>query len=289
MSTSSTCYFSDEVFPNLFLGSVEAFIEELPALASKHNVQAVLRCIPPMHPNDQDCCNREIQDLNAIFENSGIISAKQKEQHESLNNQNKKHALLLPAPNQLKVLAVEDDEEVDIFPHLHSAVQWIEDRLFNEKVSVLVHCRAGVSRSATVVAAFLVKHLKIDAETALDKMRESRPRVCPNSGFLNALVDWTKEHLARGTRVLLQPEIISGYSYRFPKLKFAEMRVLHANAMNLFENEKRELSAEEFEKKYPSPQSISKSISFDEKTTERLLRDKFFERVVNEFVKSTKI
>ena len=51
----------------------------------------------------------------------------------------------------------------------------------NEKI--LVHCMAGVSRSATIVIAYLMwtQHLKY--KEALHKVKEKRPYVGPNEGF----------------------------------------------------------------------------------------------------------
>jgi len=52
---------------------------------------------------------------------------------------------------------------------------------------VLVHCRAGVSRSASVVIAFLMKHENISFDDALETVRNARPRVHPNRGFRSQL------------------------------------------------------------------------------------------------------
>jgi dual specificity phosphatase 12 len=40
---------------------------------------------------------------------------------------------------------------------------------------VLVHCQAGMSRSATIVAAYLMKTLKLSVDEALDMIRAVRP------------------------------------------------------------------------------------------------------------------
>ncbi|KAK9836847.1 hypothetical protein WJX74_009374 [Apatococcus lobatus] len=48
---------------------------------------------------------------------------------------------------------------------------------------VLVHCQAGVSRSATVAATYLMCSQRICLQEALDIMRKARPCICPNTGF----------------------------------------------------------------------------------------------------------
>ena len=52
----------------------------------------------------------------------------------------------------------------------------------------LVHCQAGVSRSATMVAAFIMKYFGIkDSDAVVDFMKTRRPPVDPNPGFMKKL------------------------------------------------------------------------------------------------------
>ena len=48
---------------------------------------------------------------------------------------------------------------------------------------VLVHCFQGKSRSAGVVAAYLMRTEGITYTSALEAVRRVRPRACPNMGF----------------------------------------------------------------------------------------------------------
>lgn len=48
---------------------------------------------------------------------------------------------------------------------------------------VLVHCQAGVSRSSTVAATYLMCSQRISLQEALEIMRKARPCICPNTGF----------------------------------------------------------------------------------------------------------
>lgn len=56
--------------------------------------------------------------------------------------------------------------------------------------NVLVHCQAGVSRSATIVIAYIMKKNKIKSKAALEFVQEKRPIVGPNDGFLEQLKSW---------------------------------------------------------------------------------------------------
>lgn len=53
---------------------------------------------------------------------------------------------------------------------------------------VLVHCRAGVSRSATIVIGYLMRSESWDLRTALRHV-DSRRFVQPNSGFIEFLME----------------------------------------------------------------------------------------------------
>ncbi|ETN80625.1 dual specificity phosphatase, catalytic domain protein [Necator americanus] len=49
--------------------------------------------------------------------------------------------------------------------------------------NVLVHCEVGVSRSVTVVAAYIMQKYKFSPEKALEFIKKSRPIAFPNEGF----------------------------------------------------------------------------------------------------------
>jgi dual specificity phosphatase 12 len=51
---------------------------------------------------------------------------------------------------------------------------------------ILIHCQAGVSRSATILAACLMKSKNINRDDALAIIRKKRS-VAPNTGFMDQL------------------------------------------------------------------------------------------------------
>jgi len=71
--------------------------------------------------------------------------------------------------------------------------------------SVLVHCAAGVSRSATVVLGYLMSRHNYTLAAALEHLKAVRPWVAPNLGFMQQLAayeaakcdlsDWKPWHL----------------------------------------------------------------------------------------------
>lgn len=52
---------------------------------------------------------------------------------------------------------------------------------------VLVHCQAGVSRSAALVAAYLMKQYGLSLKEAITYLKQRKANVCPNPGFLKQL------------------------------------------------------------------------------------------------------
>lgn len=72
------------------------------------------------------------------------------------------------------------------FQELHS----IDTELTASFPDVVVHCLAGISRSATVVAAYLMKKYHQSLKDVLCFMKNVRPVVSPNPGFLQQLKVW---------------------------------------------------------------------------------------------------
>lgn len=55
---------------------------------------------------------------------------------------------------------------------------------------VLLHCNAGVSRSASIAIAYLMANEKIPFDDAFNRVKSVRPSVQPNAGFLVQLKEY---------------------------------------------------------------------------------------------------
>ncbi|KAJ7649680.1 protein-tyrosine phosphatase-like protein [Roridomyces roridus] len=84
-------------------------------------------------------------------------------------------------------IPVEDVDYADILIHLPSACQFIDEALRSGGV-VLVHGVQGISRSAAVVAAYLMWSRRIGAAPAWQDVRKARHQIWPNAGFQEQLV-----------------------------------------------------------------------------------------------------
>ena len=63
---------------------------------------------------------------------------------------------------------------------------------FIKNAKTVVHCAAGISRSTTLVAAYLMRKYGIGAEQALAYILERRPIINPNQGFREQLAKFEK-------------------------------------------------------------------------------------------------
>lgn len=52
---------------------------------------------------------------------------------------------------------------------------------------VFIHCNAGISRSPTIIVAYVMKYLKISFEDAFNLVKETRSTINPNAGFISQL------------------------------------------------------------------------------------------------------
>jgi Dual specificity phosphatase, catalytic domain len=82
---------------------------------------------------------------------------------------------------------VNDECEADILTFLDGATWFLHQALCQHRTNVLVHCQQGISRSATVVMAFLIRYYSMTRDEAFLHVKSWRPIVCPNPGFWRQL------------------------------------------------------------------------------------------------------
>jgi hypothetical protein len=118
-----------------------------------------------------------------------------------------------PVPGvEYLVLAVEDSPTFDIRPALEAATHWVLTGASRGE-KTLVHCHAGISRSATIVLMYLMIRYRWSLARALGHLRRVRPQVQPNRGFLahlrasEARLPWSRAAPGKG---LASPLVKSG-------------------------------------------------------------------------------
>eukprot|EP00698_Gefionella_okellyi_P002967 TRINITY_DN12806_c0_g1_i1.p1 TRINITY_DN12806_c0_g1~~TRINITY_DN12806_c0_g1_i1.p1 ORF type:complete len:284 (+),score=46.97 TRINITY_DN12806_c0_g1_i1:148-999(+) len=93
-----------------------------------------------------------------------------------------------PTQFQYKQIEVLDTVHQDIQQHFNATNEWL-DAILDDKDAggVLVHCMQGKSRSASVVAAYLMHKNGWSADEALEYVKKARPIVNPNTFFRQQL------------------------------------------------------------------------------------------------------
>ncbi|KAM3477487.1 hypothetical protein MY5147_002668 [Beauveria neobassiana] len=83
-----------------------------------------------------------------------------------------------------------DNSTMNVLPFMSQVCDFIEERIStDEDANMLVHCREGISRSATVVIAYLMRKYGLSADEALAEVKAKR-KVKPNSNFMDQLRVW---------------------------------------------------------------------------------------------------
>ncbi|ELP86972.1 dual specificity protein phosphatase, putative, partial [Entamoeba invadens IP1] len=93
---------------------------------------------------------------------------------------------LYPTQFNYKNCEILDLPSFDISAAISDCVEFIHNCVIN-KSTVVCHCNAGVSRSATIVIAYLMKHKDMSFTKAYDYVKVIRPCIRPNDGFKDYL------------------------------------------------------------------------------------------------------
>lgn len=93
----------------------------------------------------------------------------------------------LHAPNKhILELKIEDSPDCQIKDLFEKAHEFIERAKINNS-GVLVHCRAGISRSPTIVISYLMKIYCMTFDYAFNLVKTKRSIINPNERFLDTL------------------------------------------------------------------------------------------------------
>ena len=104
--------------------------------------------------------------------------------------------------------ALEDDSENKVLVRGTTTAQ-VRLATNNPCSGTQVHCVMGISRSATVVCAYLIAEEGLTGPAAIDFVRERRPISCPNIGFQRQLDEYAlKVH--GGTKEEIETQVKQG-------------------------------------------------------------------------------
>uniref|UniRef100_A0A8D1VIF5 Dual specificity protein phosphatase n=1 Tax=Sus scrofa TaxID=9823 RepID=A0A8D1VIF5_PIG len=93
-----------------------------------------------------------------------------------------------------KSIPVEDNQMVEISAWFQEAIGFI-DSVKNSGGRVLVHCQAGISRSATICLAYLIQNRRVRLDEAFDFVKQRRGVISPNFSFMGQLLQFETQVL----------------------------------------------------------------------------------------------
>ncbi|CAF0819136.1 unnamed protein product [Rotaria sordida] len=89
-------------------------------------------------------------------------------------------------PTHILNIPAADVQEQDLAQYFEKCIEFIHQARI-EHENILVHCQAGVSRSATIVLAYIMTIGDYDVEKAIQIVKGARGYIHPNPGFLTQL------------------------------------------------------------------------------------------------------
>ncbi|XP_004844408.1 dual specificity protein phosphatase 2 [Heterocephalus glaber] len=93
-----------------------------------------------------------------------------------------------------KSIPVEDNQMAEISVWFQEAIGFI-DSVKNSGGRVLVHCQAGISRSATICLAYLIQSRRVRLDEAFDFVKQRRGVISPNFSFMGQLLQFETQVL----------------------------------------------------------------------------------------------
>jgi protein-tyrosine phosphatase len=93
------------------------------------------------------------------------------------------------------LIKLQDNALEDISSYFTECFEFIDNALAsNNNNRILVHCFAGISRSATIVVAYLMHSMGLSYVESCECVRKARHWINPNSGFRKQLVHLSMNH-----------------------------------------------------------------------------------------------
>jgi protein-tyrosine phosphatase len=89
-------------------------------------------------------------------------------------------------------IPVNDSIDQDIKKYFDKTNEFIE-KVKKQNGKVLVHCQMGISRSPTIVIAYLMKKEKKGYQTVFNDVKAIRAIIDPNLKFYNELFEYAKK------------------------------------------------------------------------------------------------
>lgn len=108
----------------------------------------------------------------------------------------------IPESHFLRI-AVNDNYNENLLPYFPKAFSFL-DNVRESGGCAIIHCLAGISRSATVCISYVMRHLCLSSDDAYRYVKSKRATISPNFNFLGQLLEYEKQ--------LIRERVLSNFS-----------------------------------------------------------------------------
>lgn len=122
----------------------------------------------------------------------GVTHVLNAAQGSKFGNVNTNESMFIPFNIKFMGVPAQDTMGFNLSAYFTSATQFIANALEDSNSKVYIHCVQGISRSTTLLCAFLMMERHLTAEDALTIVRRKR-EVLPNEGFRKQLCQLESE------------------------------------------------------------------------------------------------
>ncbi|KAL8583539.1 hypothetical protein ACOMHN_054855 [Nucella lapillus] len=106
-----------------------------------------------------------------------------------------------------KRIPASDSAQQNLKQYFEEAIEYIDEARQNG-ANVLIHCHAGVSRSATITIAYILKHTKLAMSEAYKYVKGKRTIISPNFNFLGQLLEFEQDLNKGNSLRVLHPRLV---------------------------------------------------------------------------------
>jgi dual specificity MAP kinase phosphatase len=106
-----------------------------------------------------------------------------------------------PESFQYRKVNLNDGEFEELDRFFWDAVKFVSEAI-KRGGRVFIHCRRGISRSAALALAYLIEAKEMSFDRALEQLKQRRPVININAGFLEQIRSRARKHRVAGKRFL---------------------------------------------------------------------------------------